>query len=460
MMRVVCVLVFVVCAAHCAMDLRSPAFHMFGAIPEKYGCDYIERDYYRPSPPLYWERIPAKTQSFVLMVDDMDNDGFIHWLVTDIPGNVTEIAEDASEYEMPGMAKEWPNAWGHASYGGPCPEDETHRYRFRLFARSWNFTNLVPSTHAADIEAQLADSIYTAVLVGTYYIPAYHPPVDPPKRLNKTLINPPPPLILPLKRFVKPSEVIDATRGKVSHETLSPKCTGANRAQTCKVPPKPQLDTEVMPEKARAPCVDCSGEVEVHIASSPKDPYDCRDYGKGPGCHMTMHMPLLRCDDHVFPTQFLCNYTDRRRIPPSPPLNWYDPGNHTMSYVFLVWDASNPPATQDMGKVYWLVTDIPFGTTSLHLGASLFNMPLGSIEQRNSFGAAHYSAPCPPSTEFRTLRFQLFTRQSATTPLILPNIYENLRANDVLSQLEDSPCIATVDYNVGSEGEVDADIGL
>merc|ERR1712003_266422 len=84
--------VLVLTSVECAMILMSPAFKKFQAIPAKYGCDATEgRNHLVPSPPLNWTRVPAKTRSFILMVDDLDDPGFIHWLVKDIPADVTMI---------------------------------------------------------------------------------------------------------------------------------------------------------------------------------------------------------------------------------------------------------------------------------------------------------------------------------------------------------------------------------
>lgn len=61
------------------------------------------------SPPLYWSGAPKNTQSFVLIFDSVQNDGAgrygvsgdsterkTHWLIYDIPGEVTELREELS----------------------------------------------------------------------------------------------------------------------------------------------------------------------------------------------------------------------------------------------------------------------------------------------------------------------------------------------------------------------------
>ena len=75
------------------MLLSSPAFSNLKEIPAKFGCDRDERDMFRPSPPLTWVRPPAKARSFVLVMDNMSKDNAVHWLVKDIPGDVTSLGE-------------------------------------------------------------------------------------------------------------------------------------------------------------------------------------------------------------------------------------------------------------------------------------------------------------------------------------------------------------------------------
>ncbi len=89
-------LLLLVLGTHGAMILTSPDFEENGMIPGDYGCDPItgeERDPFKPSPPLKWTRPPVKARSFALLVDDIDNDGFVHWLVTDIPSTVTQLGQ-------------------------------------------------------------------------------------------------------------------------------------------------------------------------------------------------------------------------------------------------------------------------------------------------------------------------------------------------------------------------------
>ena len=65
--------------------------------------------------------------------------GFWHWLVANIPPEVTELALDAGNPEsglLPAGALQTRTDFGAPGYGGPCPPegDHAHRYFFTVFA--------------------------------------------------------------------------------------------------------------------------------------------------------------------------------------------------------------------------------------------------------------------------------------------------------------------------------------
>jgi Raf kinase inhibitor-like YbhB/YbcL family protein len=84
------------------------------------------------SPPLAWTPVPG-VHVWAVIVDDPDASGprpFAHWLVWNIPANVTQVAEGRS----PAGAIEGRNDFGQLGYGGPQPPSGTHHYHFRLYA--------------------------------------------------------------------------------------------------------------------------------------------------------------------------------------------------------------------------------------------------------------------------------------------------------------------------------------
>ena len=109
------------------MRLTSPAFEDGGRIPPEHTCDGEDL-----SPPLAWSGSPDGTQAYVLLVDDTDARGFVHWLLTDIGADTTELpAAQGDRIGRPG-----PNDFGTSGWGGPCPPSGEHRYAFTLYALS------------------------------------------------------------------------------------------------------------------------------------------------------------------------------------------------------------------------------------------------------------------------------------------------------------------------------------
>ncbi len=94
------------------------------------------------SPELSWSGAPAETKSFALTVFDQDaptGSGWWHWVVVNIPANVTSLLAGASETsggKMPAGAVETRTDFGKAGYGGPCPPagDKPHHYIFTIYA--------------------------------------------------------------------------------------------------------------------------------------------------------------------------------------------------------------------------------------------------------------------------------------------------------------------------------------
>jgi len=93
------------------------------------------------SPTLSWHGAPAGTKSFALLVHDPDaptGSGWWHWVVYDIPANVTSLPADAGNPKkslMPSGAVQGRTDFGTPGYGGPCPPPgKPHHYYFRLYA--------------------------------------------------------------------------------------------------------------------------------------------------------------------------------------------------------------------------------------------------------------------------------------------------------------------------------------
>jgi Raf kinase inhibitor-like YbhB/YbcL family protein len=136
-----------------ALDLSSVAFQQEENIPAKYTCQGEDI-----SPPLAWSGAPEGTQSYALVVDDPDapNKVFTHWLIYNIPSDVTELPEGVpTDEKLTNRALQGSNDFGKIGYGGPCPPpDGPHRYRFNLYALS-QALDLEPGTSKTQLLAAI-----------------------------------------------------------------------------------------------------------------------------------------------------------------------------------------------------------------------------------------------------------------------------------------------------------------
>ena len=129
------------------------------------------------SPHLGWSGAPAGTKSFAVTCFDPDaptGSGFWHWLVANIPADVTELAADAGNRSAPKLPKgalQTRTDFGQPGYGGPCPPagDHPHRYLFTVFAVGAESLQATADTSAAVIGFQLNfNTLAKAVIMGLY----------------------------------------------------------------------------------------------------------------------------------------------------------------------------------------------------------------------------------------------------------------------------------------------------
>lgn len=94
------------------------------------------------SPALHWKGAPADTKSFAVTLYDPDaptGSGWWHWVIFNIPANVTALAKGAGNPQAslaPAGSIQSQTDFGKPGYGGPCPPagDKPHRYQFTVYA--------------------------------------------------------------------------------------------------------------------------------------------------------------------------------------------------------------------------------------------------------------------------------------------------------------------------------------
>jgi len=125
-----------------ALTLTSPDVKEGGTIADEqvfnsFGCTGKSI-----SPALTWSGAPKDTKSFALNVYDPDaptGSGFWHWVVFNIPPDVTSLPKNAGNLKAgaaPKGAVQSRTDFGVPGYGGPCPPqgDPPHHYHFTIFA--------------------------------------------------------------------------------------------------------------------------------------------------------------------------------------------------------------------------------------------------------------------------------------------------------------------------------------
>lgn len=134
------------------IEVTSTEFEDGDEIPEQFTCSGDD-----VAPPVSWTAVPDEAKSLVLVMDDPDAEGFVHWLVYDIPTKVTGFAETPDSAELPSGAKQGVNGFGDVGYGGPCPPGgEEHEYRLRVLALDAEL-DVDPGATADDVNAAIED---------------------------------------------------------------------------------------------------------------------------------------------------------------------------------------------------------------------------------------------------------------------------------------------------------------
>lgn len=126
------------------------------------------------SPPLSWFAAPIETQSFALVVTDLDSNGptgepLVHWVVANIDPFLTEIDGGTAPLgAVQGINDLVPPDLAVAGWSPPCPPlGETHTYAVTLHALAQRL-DLPDGTLAADLVRAIdLTSLTSTVVFGT-----------------------------------------------------------------------------------------------------------------------------------------------------------------------------------------------------------------------------------------------------------------------------------------------------
>ncbi len=128
------------------------------------------------SPQLSWSGAPEGTRSFCVTCFDPDAptpSGFWHWVVANIPGEVTSLSagSGADDGALPAGALHLRNDFGNPRYDGcaPPPGDVPHRYYFVVHAVDVDELPVDANASPAVLSFNLAfHTLGRAIVHGTY----------------------------------------------------------------------------------------------------------------------------------------------------------------------------------------------------------------------------------------------------------------------------------------------------
>ena len=128
------------------------------------------------SPELSWKNAPEGTKSFAITMYDPDaptGSGFWHWIVFDIPANVTELLTNAGTKNnlIPKGAIQSITDYGIKGFGGPCPPvgHGFHQYIITVYALKTDKLGTDANTNPAVVGFNLWNQTLAKASIVAYY---------------------------------------------------------------------------------------------------------------------------------------------------------------------------------------------------------------------------------------------------------------------------------------------------
>ncbi|GAE72389.1 phospholipid-binding protein [Cutibacterium acnes JCM 18916] len=121
-------------------------------------------------PQLSWTPGPEGTKSYAITIYDPDaptGSGFWHWILADIPADVTSLGEGGP---LPAGGREWTNDYQEEGYSGACPPPgPAHRYIHTVHAMPTEHLDI--PDEAANVQVRFAihtTELDSASITGTF----------------------------------------------------------------------------------------------------------------------------------------------------------------------------------------------------------------------------------------------------------------------------------------------------
>ena len=149
--------------------VTSTAFTEGAALPPEHQCAPIAGGQ-NVSPPLSWTAGPAGTQSYALVMKDVDIN-FNHWVIWDIPASALGLPSGVENTFLPANVSGAKQAALNANlvgYFGPCSPTTVNTYEFRVYAMPVaNMAGLTQqSTMAEAVQAIEGQALASAAIAG------------------------------------------------------------------------------------------------------------------------------------------------------------------------------------------------------------------------------------------------------------------------------------------------------
>src|SRR5215471_10236439 len=129
------------------------------------------------SPELSWSNVPAGTKSFAVTIYDENaptGSGWWHWLIFDIPSNISELKSGAGELNLkiaPAGAIQSITDFKTQGYGGPCPPEGNgdHKYTVTVYALITEKLGLDANANPALVGYMLGQNVIDKASLVFYY---------------------------------------------------------------------------------------------------------------------------------------------------------------------------------------------------------------------------------------------------------------------------------------------------